>query len=396
MANPSPPNLQLGYLDTILFTGPDGTPTTSLDADATGYITYPGFPILPVATYTGDGFGGPGPGGKRIPIDGEGLVLNDDGTFWVSDEYGPYIYKFSTAGRMLQAIMPPGAYIPQRNGTVSFSANSPPRYDPTRTVIPKDTVCGRNNNQGLEGLTKSSNGRTLYALMQSALDQEGGPNNPYRRQARLLEYDISKSTAQYVAEYVVTLPLFFDPVSKTNKVAAQSEIESLGDGRFLVLARDSGKGHGQSQSLSVYRQADIFSIAPNTGATNIKSTANDAVCASIASPLGVLNAGITPAAYCSFLDYNVNSELGKFGLHNGGAQDQYLLNEKWESLSLVPVDGQNGDDGEWYLFSLSDNDFVTQNGHLKGGTFTYADKSGFNLDNQALVFQVKLPKQSNP
>lgn len=396
MANPSPPNLQLGYLDTILFTGPDGTPTTSLDADATGYITYPGFPILPVATYTGDGFGGPGPGGKRIPIDGEGLVLNDDGTFWVSDEYGPYIYKFSTAGRMLQAIMPPGAYIPQRNGTVSFSANSPPRYDPTRTVIPKDTVCGRNNNQGLEGLTKSSNGRTLYALMQSALDQEGGPNNPYRRQARLLEYDISKSTAQYVAEYVVTLPLFFDPVSKTNKVAAQSEIESLGDGRFLVLARDSGKGHGQSQSLSVYRQADIFSIAPNTGATNIKSNANDAVCANIASPLGVLNAGITPAAYCSFLDYNVNSELGKFGLHNGGAQDQYLLNEKWESLSLVPVDGQNGDDGEWYLFSLSDNDFVTQNGHLKGGTFTYADKSGFNLDNQALVFQVKLPKQSNP
>lgn len=396
MASPSPPNLQLGYLDTILFTGPDGTPTTSLDADATGYITYPGFPILPVATYTGDGFGGPGPGGKRISIDGEGLVLNNDGTFWVSDEYGPYIYKFSTSGRMLQAIMPPGAYIPQRNGTVSFSANSPPRYDPTRTVIPSNTVCGRNNNQGLEGLTKSSNGRTLYALMQSALDQEGGPNNPNRRQARLLEYDISKATAQYVAEYVVSLPLFFDPVSKTTKVAAQSEIESLGDDRFLILARDSGKGHGQSQSLSVYRQADIFSISPNTGATNIKSNGNDAVCASIASPLGVLNPGINPAAYCSFLDYNVNSELGKFGLHNGGAQDQYLLNEKWESLSLVPVDGQNGDDGEWYLFSLSDNDFITQNGFLQGGAFKYADKSGFNLDNQALVFQVKLPKKSNP
>lgn len=386
-------------MDTILFTGPDGNPTTSIDADAKGYITYPGFPHLPVATYTGDGFGREGKGGKRISIDGEGLVLNDDGTFWISDEYGPYIYKFSASGLMLQAVAPPGAYIPQRNGSESFSANSPPIFDPTRTVIPSNTDSGRNNNQGLEGLTRSTNGRTLYALMQSALDQEGGPNNPYRRQARLLEYDISKPTAQYVAEYVVTLPYWTDPTAtaaKALKVAAQSEILFLGDDRFLILPRDSGSGHGQASSLSIYRHADIFSISPNTGATNIKSTNNDAVNAAIASTTGVLNGGINPAAFCTFLDYNVNSELGKFGLHNGGAQDAYLLNEKWESLSLVPVDGQNGDSGEWFLFSLSDNDFVTQDGHLAGGTFTYADKSGFNLDNQALVFQVKLPAKSNP
>lgn len=37
---------------------------------------------------TGDGFGGAGPGGKRISIDTEGLVLGDDGSFWISDEYG--------------------------------------------------------------------------------------------------------------------------------------------------------------------------------------------------------------------------------------------------------------------------------------------------------------------
>lgn len=322
-------------------------------------------------------------------------MLNEDGTFWVSDEYGPYIYKFSAAGRMLQAISPPGAYIPQRNGAVSFSANSPPIFDPSRAVTPKDPVSGRANNQGLEGLTKSKNGHTLYALVQSALNQEGGPNNPYRRQARLLEYDITGPVPQYAAEYVVTLPLYTDPTSNTIKVAAQSEIESLGDGRFLILSRDSGKGHGQTSSLSIYRHADIFDIAPNTGATNIKSSTNDAVGASIASATGVLKAGITAATYCSFLDYNVNSELGKFGLHNGGAQDASLLNEKWESLALAPVDGKDGDDGEWFLFSLSDNDFVTQNGFLNGGKFPYADKSGFNLDNQALVFQVKLPKKSN-
>ena len=367
MANPSPPNLQINYLDTILLYGPDGTPTTGLDADVTGYITYPGFPILPVATYTGDGFGGPGPGGKSIPIDGEGLVLASDGGFWISDEYGPYIYKFSKSGKMEQAIMPPAAYIPHRNGSISFSADSPPIYNPDEVIIPANTDTGRNNNQGLEGLTVSSDGKTLYALMQSALDQEGGPNNPYRLNARLLEYDIKGSKPQYKAEYVVTLPYWTDPTAKPSKalkVAAQSEIHSLGNGQFLILARDSGSGHGQSSSTSIYRHADIFDISRSSGATDIKSPTNDGVTGSIASATGVLNPGITPAKYCTFLDYNVNSQLERFGLHNGGPQDQFLLNEKWESLALVPVDGDKGKDGEWFLFSMSDNDFITQNGEL--------------------------------
>ena len=422
-ANPSGPNLQFKYEDTILFTGPDGKPTTGLDADVTGYLTYPGFPILPVATYTGDGFGGAGPGGKRIPIDSEGLVLAPDGGFWVSDEYGPYIYKFSASGKMQQAIMPPMAYIPHRNSSISFSADSPPTYDPSEVIIPADTVTGRDNNQGLEGLTVSSDGKTLYALMQSALDQEGGPNNPNRLQARLLEYDISGSKAKHMAEYVVTLPIYTDPTakaSKAKKVAAQSEIHSLGNGRFLVLARDSGAGHGQSSSLSVYRHADIFDISGSSGATDIMSNANDGINGSIASATGVLDAGVKATEYCTFLNYNVNSQLGRFRLHNGGAQDQFLLNEKWESLALVPVDGENGKDGEWFLFSLSDNDFITQNGKsypsgrcrgirswdgneanvfagfLNFGQYSYKDASGFNLDNQALVFQVQLPKSSNP
>jgi hypothetical protein len=38
---------------------------------------------------TGDGFGGNyGNGGARVALDTEGLVLGDDDTFWISDEYG--------------------------------------------------------------------------------------------------------------------------------------------------------------------------------------------------------------------------------------------------------------------------------------------------------------------
>ncbi|KAL1619609.1 hypothetical protein SLS54_006546 [Diplodia seriata] len=111
------PNLQLEYLDTVLFSDPTGAPLTGLDPGASGAIEFPGFPALPVATYEGDGFGGDGPGGRRVSLDGEGLVLGADGSFWVSDEYGPYVYRFSKEGRMVGAIRPPDAYVPQRNGS---------------------------------------------------------------------------------------------------------------------------------------------------------------------------------------------------------------------------------------------------------------------------------------
>jgi len=93
----------------------------------------------------------------------------------------------------------------------------------------------------------------------------------------------------------------------------------------------------------------------------------------------------------------VNSQLNRFYLHNGGAQDNGLLNEKWESLALVPVTPSNdGSDGNFFLFSMSDNDFITQNGHLNGGKFNYSDASGFNLDSQILSFRVTLPTGDAP
>jgi hypothetical protein len=213
-------------------------------------------------------------------------------------------------------------------------------------------------------LTVSPDGRTLYALMQSALDQEGGPDKQTKQPARMLAYDISGKKPRYIHEWVVMLPMYFDytssHASKANKVAAQSEIHQLPTGDFLVLARDSGFGHGQDESRSVYRQADVFSVLnKKANMTDLKGMEDyDTATGAVASSEGVLNSDIVPAEYCPFLDFNVNSELGKFRLHNGGAQDEWLLNEKWESLALVPA----GASDEYFLISFSDNDFVTQDG----------------------------------
>ncbi|TKA65185.1 hypothetical protein B0A55_10750 [Friedmanniomyces simplex] len=396
VTSPSGPNLQLAYLDTILFTDPSGTPTTGLDADLRGpYLQFPSIPFdLPSVNYTGDGFGGNGTGGHRVVIDSEGLFLGQDGTFWVSDEYGPYVYHFSNTGRMIGAIRPPNAFIPLRNNSESFSADSPPIYDPSLDPIPADNPTGRDNNQGLEGLTTNPAGTRLYTLMQSALNQEGGLKNKNSRNSRFTIYDITTPQPTYLAEYIVSL----NPVNASDsgsKIAHQSEIHYVSDTQFLVLARDSGEGRGQGNDTeSIYRHVDIFDISK---ATDIKGAAADCYTCAIASTTGTLDSNVTAAEYCPWLDFNVNSQLNRFGVHNGGAQDDGLLNEKWESIALMPVNPNTyGSDEEFYLFSMSDNDFITQNGYLDGGKFKYADASGYNLLNQMLVFKVKLPGGSKP
>ena len=94
--------------------------------------------------------------------------------------------------------------------------------------------------------------------------------------------------------------------------------------------------------------------------------------ANFTNPADTLVPGITPAQLCPFIDYNINTELNKFKtangnvIHNGGAVDNGLLNEKWESIALVPVNNDQGkgrdEKDEYYLISVSDNDFITNNG----------------------------------
>lgn len=395
-------NLEFEYKDTILFTDPNGVPASGLDPDFTGGMEVEGFPTLPAVHYEGDGFGNGGPGGFRVCIDPEGLVLGSDGSFWISDEYGPYVYHFNSSGQMIDAIRPVEALIPYRNDTVSWSAASAPIYDEDREPIPEDPDHGRNNNQGFEGLTVSPDGKTLYVLLQSAAMQEGGTSSAKRKHARYLVYDISSSKhhkrsghrsrdssdPELKAEYVVELPTYVNAEGKS-RVASQSEIHYVSPSQFLILPRDSDAGHGMELTESKYRHVDIFDIEH---ATNIKGKYDDAA-DSVESEEGVLTAGITPATLCSFVDFNINSELAKFSLHNGGENDAGLLNEKWEGLALLPVSGSNE---EYFLFAASDNDFITENGFMNGGAMPYSEGLGVEVDHQTLVFKVKLPPGSKP
>ena len=69
-----------------------------------------------------------------------------DGTFWVSDEYGPYITHFDATGKQIARLSPLDGSLP---------------VELQNRVI----------NRGMEGLTITPDGNTLVGIMQSALQQ---------------------------------------------------------------------------------------------------------------------------------------------------------------------------------------------------------------------------------
>lgn len=355
--------LTLTYKGTLLLTDNKGAPTTGLDPAGVRQAQ-DGLPDLPVAA------------NGHVSLDDEAVAPATKGGFWVGDEYGPYIYRYDAQGRMTGAIRPPDAFIPMRDGKEDFSSSNPPMgvlYDKG------NPTSGRQNNQGFEGMSVSPDGRTLFVINQSALrqDLDNTAVKATRRNVRLLAYDIT-GTPRLSHEYAVQLPVYQDEQGRTN-VAAQSELLAIDDHRLLLLCRDSGGGFASKRPQSLYRKIEMLDLH---GATDIAGK-YDRTTGSIA-PKGQLRAGIVPVAMTDFLDLNDNAQLNRFGLHNGAPADSHDLYEKWESLALAPA----GKPGQFILLVGSDNDFITQNGHMAGRD--YRDDAGAEVDTLVLAWRVSL------
>jgi uncharacterized protein YhjY with autotransporter beta-barrel domain len=374
-ATTSTGQISMSLVDTTLFTEANGTNLSGVDpttGSARPRAATSSFPVLPQA------FNG------KISLDPEGIVRMGDGSFWVSDEYGPYIYRFSSQGVLLSAIRPPEALIPKRNGVDDFSSASPTTGQPSPS--PTNPTTGRQNNQGLEGLALSPDRKRLSALLQSATRQDGGTGGTAstRHNTRLLTYDISNSSSPtLVSHYVVQLPRYTS--GSATLVAAQSEMLALNDKQFLVLSRD-GNGYGTSSATSLYRSIDFIDIS---NATNLVGTAYEGTTA--VAPSGVLVAAVTPVTTTQFVDLNNNAQLAKFGLHNGAPNNATNLSEKWEAMGLLPALEAAAPD-DFFLFVGNDNDFRTTNGYQVGAAYN----DGVNVDTMLLAYRVTLPTYVDP
>ncbi|MBC3783801.1 esterase-like activity of phytase family protein [Spirosoma utsteinense] len=174
-------------------------------------------------------------------LDSEGLAVASDGTFWVSDEYGPHIVHFDATGRTLERINPFGSGTGGRTIPLVFAT--------------------RRANRGMEGLTLTPDGKTLVGIMQFPLYNPSSAAVSGSLVTRILTFNIATgATKQFV--YLI----------ERANLQAVSEITAITNTTFLVLERDGEYGTDANKSTLFKR---VYKI-DLTGATDISDPANGA------------------------------------------------------------------------------------------------------------------------
>ncbi|MET8631381.1 esterase-like activity of phytase family protein [Streptomyces sp. NPDC004096] len=171
--------------------------------------------------------------------DPEGLVALPDGSFWVSDEYGPFITHFSRDGRALQRLSP-------------FNGSLPAE------------LANRVPNKGMEGLALTPDGSTLVGMMQSALQQPDLPAGVKTKNVTVLRIATYNLRTRATHEYVYLLD---DPKVTSGAV---SEITALSNTTFVVDERDGNMEPGAFKKLfkiDISRATDVGPAARVQGAT---------------------------------------------------------------------------------------------------------------------------------
>lgn len=164
-------------------------------------------------------------------LDTEGLVAMPDGTFWVSDEYGPFVVHFDATGREIERLSP---------------------FDGT---LPAELAL-RTPNRGMEGLTLTPDGSALVGIMQSALETPGLAGSP--KAVPLVRMVVVNLATKDVAEYLY-------PLSDPDQTGvAVSEILALSNTTFLVDERDGEPEPGADKKIYLADISGATDIGPRT------------------------------------------------------------------------------------------------------------------------------------
>lgn len=311
------------------------------------------------------------PGGGRLSLDPEGIAMLADGSFWISDEYGPGVYRFDSACVLRDTFFPPAALLPKVGnypGTLRFTATNAP-------------ASGRRNNRGLEGLSLTPDGKRLVACLQSPTMQDGGGGN-LGRNTRILQFDADRNSPSYgqtVAEHVFQLSLDGSP--DRTKHTPVSELLALNATTFLALERDSN-GLGSGTNLPPLRKMVV--LCSTAGATDIAGTGYDlekGAPGQLSLPAGDLPTRVKPMPRTDFVDLLDRAQLAKFGLNAN------TLPEKWEALALVPLRDPAAPK-DWLLLVGNDNDFKAPVTYHNGRPVA---TNAVPVDLMLLAYRVTLP-----
>jgi len=245
--------------------------------------------------------------------DPEGVVINPkNGNFLISDEYGPSVREFSRSGELLRTFITPANLLPRNGEILNFAGGTP-----------EPNIAGKRTNRGFEGLAISPDGKFAFAMLQSAMLDEGGGNGKVNR---IVKFDMA--TGEAVAQYAYEM-------KRNGQGQGISALVAINDHEFFVLERNNrGVGVGADFATA---DKEVYRIDLK-GATDVSGIDLDAAGASYTK--------VSKSGRVLDLDADTLADLGN------------KSPEKWEGLAIGPKLAN----GKYLLLAGTDNDYsVTQN-----------------------------------
>lgn len=237
-------------------------------------------------------------------MDPEGLALDDQGQFWITEEYGPSVVKVSPDGQILKRWYPKDTEL-VRGGKPELPA----------------FLAQRNLNRGFEAAVWLPGGKLLMFL-QSEL-----PASTYRKWSPVIEFDTMKE---------ITTAVYFYPLSSEGgKIGGASTDPS---GKIFVLEQNGETGDQAWQK--------VFELQMH-GATNVLAETQKL---GLSYKIAEQTVPIQKKEVVDLAKLDLRNFEKLEGLSLLSEQEMYILND-----NDFNVEGKTGEAAKSYLFQIKRN-----------------------------------------
>lgn len=168
-------------------------------------------------------------------FDIESFRQMSDGTYWVGDEFGPFLLHIAQDGELLNSPIS----LPKLFGTdKSDFVKSPDHPDFTNLPNNKARIATANlpASKGFEGLALNTSATKLYAMLEGALKDDYLKN-------RLFIYEFDLASKQYTGKIF--------SYRMENSSYAIGELTAINDNEFIVIERDNNQGDPNNSAFKI-------------------------------------------------------------------------------------------------------------------------------------------------
>lgn len=276
--------------------------------------------------------------------DFEGVIVADDGTFWMVDEYRPAIYHFAADGKLVNRYVPVGtaAAAGQPAGTYGIEA------------LPA-TLAQRRQNRGFEAVAMQ-NGK-LYAFVQSPIRNPDTLSNSTLnglKNVRVVEFNPTTLATRQFLYVMDNAPSVGADDTRADKIG---DAVALPGGGFLVVERDDD-AQPEDPVTTINKKIYAFNL---TGATDI--TSKDTL-----YNIGGVMKSLDQMTPSELALASVNVKPLTKVLHVDLAKTAYNTVEKVEGLALIDANT---------IAVINDNDFGVANIVIDNTSGTFVLGAGY-------------------